>query len=1257
MQFISKGPGIPDTLLRLHEEGRVVFFCGSGISKKAGLPDYKGLVKQIWKEVGNNTPSTEEKSFMKAKRYDAALGYLESKFDDVGMIRNASKMRQGLATVLSRRKNKEGPSNTHKALLTLATTQGERTQLHLVTTNFDRLFEEVRKVSHVHGKPYIAPLLPIPKSSDWDGIVYLHGLLPEEHDEQALKNLVVTSGDFGRAYLYERWAARFVSELFREFVVCFVGYSLADPVMRYLADAIDAETANGEHTNPIYLFVTNKEADAFKRSKCIHCIPYSEEDGHRLLHETLKEWAKSYSKGSNGKEAIIDANADIDPDTASDDEFVGRLLWALSYKNGVGAKRFAKHNPVPSLHWAKILMSERSSVPVIAEKKTTHLLRLSGFDDLRDVRQEWIWQWFLRHLAEPDAVWLVLSQREFLHPSFKRQLTQELTNRLVSKKNDTEPTDSKSSIKELTPDLYRLWQLILAGKVVCYGEQSSSAYFDLVPRLQAGELDYSVLNNLKQHMTPVIVLERSWSIDEGRPGPSDETPNPLSAFDWYLDLASGDGSGEEFMHEVRTALDGRLAGVFDCAEAAILDGLEALRYLNPESEDSFRVADDIPSIEEHWQNGKRFHDWQLVVELLRDAWLELADVDKSKAHSAFRRWISSAHLIFRRLALFAAQRSDIVEPHEWFELLTSNSGRLLWGLAEQREVMRLIATTGEKLSITDYDTLANTIAAGPPVDLFVLVEKSEAQRIADYDTWLRLKKIECHGRELPDKAQAKLKWLSDHYPQWRLHPNQQEEFSFWTSGTGDPDFEAETQHILVPENPETMARWLIDDRNNPKDPFNANDNWKQMCREKPETVLDGLDCAASKGIWNERRIREAMQVWCDDDLMKYGCDLAVRLRESCPDSNFREVAGSVAFWCKKTAKTEVVSDEWLAQTAKRIFSMAYENDTTEKRNSLVSDPVSDSISHPIGAMTEALLNRYFGKSIDKNEGIPTRYRELFSSICSDSRLEMRHGRVILASRTASLYYADGDWTRENLLPLFDWKRDFFETRAAWCGFLMMYRIVVPLMQEIKNDFFTTADHIKALGQSGKTYCTILTLMGLWHIPGLCRAAYKGTIAKFEVSELEHCAEALMDYQTRWFYSDEMDQDERRTPERLWNEDVRPFIRNYWRNDSLKLSDRICASFAKLVVGTGKEFPNAQKELRWILKSCNEDKAPCLFTMKGQTRCLQDFPEESLDFLLLISKKVNRMSRVLKECLHEIEKVRPDLANDERFIKLSAISFH
>ena len=53
-RFIASGPDIPERLLWAHEEGRVVFFCGAGISYPAGLPDFKGLVDQMYVKLGTS---------------------------------------------------------------------------------------------------------------------------------------------------------------------------------------------------------------------------------------------------------------------------------------------------------------------------------------------------------------------------------------------------------------------------------------------------------------------------------------------------------------------------------------------------------------------------------------------------------------------------------------------------------------------------------------------------------------------------------------------------------------------------------------------------------------------------------------------------------------------------------------------------------------------------------------------------------------------------------------------------------------------------------------------------------------------------------------------------------------------------------------------------------------------------------------------------------------------------------------------------
>lgn len=352
MQFITDGPDIPDALLQAHEEGRVVFFCGAGISYPAGLPGFKGLVEQVYQLNGTSLSDIEHEAFERGQ-FDATLDLLERRLPGQRLA-----VRRSLADALKPKLRRKGAIDTQAALLRLA--RSREGTLRLVTTNFDRIFHVAAKRTGQAFQTYAAPMLPIPKNSRWDGLVYLHGLLPERADDTVLNRLVVTSGDFGLAYLTERWAARFVSELFRNYVVCFVGYSINDPVLRYMMDALAADRMLGEVTpqawalgdcEPGQEHLKSIEWEAKGVTPILYNVPAGSHD-HSALHQTLHAWAETYRDGVQGKEAIVVKHALARPqDSTRQDDFVGRMLWALSDKSGLPAKRFADLNPAPSLDW------------------------------------------------------------------------------------------------------------------------------------------------------------------------------------------------------------------------------------------------------------------------------------------------------------------------------------------------------------------------------------------------------------------------------------------------------------------------------------------------------------------------------------------------------------------------------------------------------------------------------------------------------------------------------------------------------------------------------------------------------------------------------------------------------------------------------------------------------------------------------------------------------------------------------------------
>lgn len=135
MRFVRNGPDVPERLLQAHEDGRVVFFCGAGISYPAGLPGFGGLVDKLYARL-SVTPNAVQAAAIKAGQFDTAIGLLEN--DIVG---GREAVRRELASILTPNLAAPKATATHEALLTLGKTRDGRTRL--ITTNFDRLFEEV----------------------------------------------------------------------------------------------------------------------------------------------------------------------------------------------------------------------------------------------------------------------------------------------------------------------------------------------------------------------------------------------------------------------------------------------------------------------------------------------------------------------------------------------------------------------------------------------------------------------------------------------------------------------------------------------------------------------------------------------------------------------------------------------------------------------------------------------------------------------------------------------------------------------------------------------------------------------------------------------------------------------------------------------------------------------------------------------------------------------------------------------------------
>ncbi len=337
----------------------------------------------------------------------------------------------------------------------------------------------------------------MPKSR-WDGLVYLHGQLSPAATASDLDHLVVSSGDFGLAYLTERWAAYFVSELFRNYTVCFVGYSIKDPVLRYMMDALAADRLLGESPPEMFAFGSYSKGKKDERAnewraKNVTPVLYPEHNRHSYLHKTLRVWADTYRDGVRGKERIVVECAMARPlASTKQDDFVGRLLWAISDPGGLPAKRFADLNPVPSLEWLEPFAEERylqadlERFGVPPKPSTDGKLafsltcRPSPYDrgprmvlvhegDFGDNVMFQLARWLTRHLDDPELVVWLANRGGRLHEQFVG-LIQDRLDELAELQRDGS-TDEIDRIRANAPraiprpTMRTLWRLMLSGRV------------------------------------------------------------------------------------------------------------------------------------------------------------------------------------------------------------------------------------------------------------------------------------------------------------------------------------------------------------------------------------------------------------------------------------------------------------------------------------------------------------------------------------------------------------------------------------------------------------------------------------------------------------------------------------------------------------------------------------------------------------------------------------------------------------------------
>ena len=323
---IALGDGlmrVPERLLLAHARGKVLFVCGAGVSKPAGLPLFDTLVVKVYERLdppvhralanvqenrsawracctGLNDVQTAEVARFAEGEYDVTLGMLERRRDGPGSAE--STVREAVADVL---REQNEPAAIHRSIIRLADRGGA---VSVATTNFDLLLERAGEEFGPRPRTHSLAAMPRPtEKAGFSGVFHLHGALEDRPGFPS--ELVLSDQDFGDFYLRRRIVPDFVYDAARLYSLVLVGYRAQDPPMRYLLNAVAADGIHFGDIQERYSFVGSPERDPVElaewKSRGITPIYYDCRCNHRQLARGLERWAE-LSAAFEGESTAVD---------------------------------------------------------------------------------------------------------------------------------------------------------------------------------------------------------------------------------------------------------------------------------------------------------------------------------------------------------------------------------------------------------------------------------------------------------------------------------------------------------------------------------------------------------------------------------------------------------------------------------------------------------------------------------------------------------------------------------------------------------------------------------------------------------------------------------------------------------------------------------------------------------------------------------------------------------------------------------------
>ena len=1271
MRFFENGPSIPDELLVARDEGRVVFFCGAGVSRaRAGLSDFFDLADKVIQGLGVPEDSPALNILNEAKELstrtgvdglisaDRIFGLLERDFYPRDIETEVAKTLQPSTDV---------DLSAHRILLDLATTQEGK--VRLVTTNFDRLFDECKSESKI----WQPPRLPDPaQHDDLDGIIHLHGRVNKDYNGSEGEGFILSSSEFGRAYLSDGWATKFFKEIIDRYIVVFVGYSADDPPVHYLLEALNKKEGQ---LKGVYAFQSGKSDTAAEkwRHKGVEAIAYTDGD-HAALWATLEAWALRAKGVDEWYQSVINL-AQKGPEKLP--SYVrGQVAHVVSSLEGV--RKFISSNTKPPAEWLCVFDPyRRYAKPGYSDRSLSQEARINPFDlygldsdtkpvkidpddhytnrdvpvgawsafvasrlDLQNLKDDsfscimgdgainmpslpfrlnQLGAWVANVCDQTTTVWWAANQTG-LHPSIQRQIKWQLEN--PQKEISTVIRQAwlylfeswANKPDENNEDLYRLKALIdkdgWSSSIVRKYAAINRPYFKVEKSFLSGP-------RAKDNIAGLQISDLI-SLDVEYPEFSDDLPIP----DVWLSAV---------VCESRKNLESALQ-----LENEI--GGYGLNNISP------IIPDDDPDNDRYG----RTHGLSRHVILFTSYFTKLTKLDASLAQRELATWPTDDDNIFCRLRIWACGQPEIVTAKTFGQIFKDLSDEAFWDSYSQRDLLLVLAKRWKGLHAYTRKAIERRLLKG--VGKY---DSEDENKYKEYKAWSSLNRIVwlanngCDFTFDLDKVTKKLQSIA---PEWKLqHADKAAESMEGRSGIVRTNTEYSSLLLGSLDSILSKANKL---RGKTENFLRENDPFKGLSNDLPVRAFSALIFEAKRHEYPDWAWRSFL--YADsrkNDKQKFTALIAERISQF-PDGAINSFIHPVSDWIMDRSKELSLSfpesfDKIISKLIHELkLQSSAANSSIMSRNN-ESDWSSEALNAPVGKIAQAILQDKRTETFKVKKDFSKNWLSHVEGLLSLDGDFRRHAIVTFSRALNWFYFIDNQWTIINLLSILE-DGSKSDKVAFWDGFLSSGDPPnIKLYLKIKDHLLAIAKNNGLAKKRNREALARVILVG-WG--STIESTNNRFISNSEMRETllrvdDDFRSRILWLLKRWSKPDNNDKGE------SWADKLQEFLQDVWpRQISVKSQDASAGLF-ELVCSNMEDSELLEITLP-LLTTIGRNKLHIPYFRSSNDSVAELYPSQFLTLLdKVLPDDVEDWPYNIEDTLKRMSDADSNLKIDERFLKL------